>query len=117
MGYASRKILSRTSMHVNSPAIGEYPGVVPVASRSIWARSTVSKQLHRYACCWEQGRAPSCVESKYARNCFFQVLKVDVEASCLSFSGLSSEDEGLEGERGIATGAAYRGAEARGAAA
>ena len=80
----------------------EYTGVVPVASRLIRAQRTLSRQLHKYPCCWAQGRVPSCAESKYTRNCFFQVLKVDVEASCLSFSGLSSYDEGFEGALGAA---------------
>ena len=52
--------------------------------------------------------------SKYALNCFFQVWKAEVEASCWSFSGFSSEEEGLEEGRGRA--AAWRGAGAAGAA-
>ena len=42
---------------------------------------------------------------------------VDVEASCVSFSGLSSDDEGFEGVLAAAAGAARAGAAAQGVAA
>ena len=44
-------------------------------------------------------------------------MNVDVDASCASFSSLSSDDEGFEGVLAAAAGAARAGAASRGGAA